>query len=202
MLFPTRKTAEHCRAFMISHSTGDLPVRCIQYPSQSSTSKNGTSSTATSTTPLPELHIVVFPADAFPLAKQFWQHTGLCISSRRAERCLSHLGEDPADPSYVEERYDRNMVLESAAEAKSALCRRIAGALARDSFSDWQTTGGHDTQLAPSTRGVTEEDVYLYATGMAAIWSSYQLARRALGPAKSICFGYLLSLQLFSEQPS
>ena len=33
-------------------------------------------------TPSVELHIVLFPEHAFPYAKQFWQHTGLCVSSR------------------------------------------------------------------------------------------------------------------------
>ena len=45
-----------------------------------------------------ELHIVFFPADAFPLAKQFWQHTGLGISSRTAERCLNMLLEASTTP--------------------------------------------------------------------------------------------------------
>lgn len=45
-----------------------------------------------------ELHIVFFPAEAFPLAKQFWQHTGLGISSRQAERCLSMIKEESSSP--------------------------------------------------------------------------------------------------------
>jgi cystathionine gamma-synthase len=34
------------------------------------------------------LHILLFPTDVAPLAKQFWQHTGEIISSRFAEYCL------------------------------------------------------------------------------------------------------------------
>lgn len=193
-----------------------------------------------------ELHIVLFPGDSFPFAKQFWQHTGLCISSRRAERCLSMLpAESPASPPptfarprprkpnrhysaksygrspptspvppyyngngdvglaedalsadqavYVEERYGRNLPLESAASAKRALRRRIAGVLIRDSPNDWSAAGGQDAELGPSTRGVedvSEEDVFLYSTGMAAIWSAHQLALGTRPAAKSICFGY------------
>ncbi|KAI0690811.1 PLP-dependent transferase [Cerioporus squamosus] len=247
LLCPTRKIAEQCRAFMIDRSTkagSPVPVRLVQFticPEQDDTS-----------TSCAELHIVLFPKDSFPLAKQFWQHTGICISSRLAERCLSLLGEDtgspgspktpvpapgrppvkpgnrhysakslgkspPASPSvlqarfgqsitessaeplskdhfnYVEERYGRNLPLESAAAAKRAMRRRIAGVLVRDTPKDWSTAGGHEAELGPSTRGVegvTEDDVYLYPTGMAAIWSGHQLALGALPPAKSVCFGF------------
>lgn len=37
--------------------------------------------------PVP-IHIVLFPQDAFSIAKQFWQHSGDIISSRMAEYCL------------------------------------------------------------------------------------------------------------------
>lgn len=40
------------------------------------------------------IHIVLFPQDAFPIAKQFWQHAGDIISSRMAEYCLRILDEN------------------------------------------------------------------------------------------------------------
>ena len=216
-----------------------VPVRLVQFticPDEDDASS-----------PCVELHIVLFPKDSFPLAKQFWQHTGLCVSSRLAERCLVMMKEDgsgsvspkspttsfmkpgnrhysaakglnkspPASPpaaqprfnngvseqsnellskdhmNYVEERYGRNMPLESAAAAKRALRRRIAGVLVRDTPNDWSTAGRKDIELGPSTRGqgVTENDVFLYSTGMAAIWSAHQLALGARPAAKSVCFG-------------
>ena len=203
-----------------------------------------------------ELHIVLFPGDAFPYAKQFWQHTGLCVSSRLSERCLALLGEESAIPdsstvppvpphrpavkpgnrhyaakgsfskspptsplvphakfgngvktdaspdlfsrdhlNYLEERYGRNMPLESVAAAKRAMRRRIAGVLLRDTPNDWSTAVGHEVELGPSTRGVegvTENDVFLYAGGMSAIWSAHQLALATRPSAKSICFGYVV----------
>ncbi|KAI1785957.1 PLP-dependent transferase [Ganoderma leucocontextum] len=243
LLCPTRRVAEHCREFMLDRSTkagAPVPVRLVQFticPEEDDASA-----------PCVELHIVLFPKDSFPLAKQFWQHTGLCVSSRLAERCLFMLKEDgsgsaspkspttsfvkpgnrhysaakglskspPASPpaaqprfntdvvepsnehlggdhiNYVEERYGRNMPLESAGVAKRAMRRRIAGVLIRDTPNDWSTAGGQDTQLGPSTRvkGVTESDVFLYSTGMAAIWSAHQLALGARPAAKSVCFGF------------
>ncbi|PCH34973.1 PLP-dependent transferase [Wolfiporia cocos MD-104 SS10] len=245
LLCPTHKVAEDCRAFMIDRSTkagSPIPVRLVQFllcPEDESVPNAANMCI--------ELHIVLFPSDSFPLAKQFWQHTGLGISSRRAERCLSMLrdGDDapgspppsfsrpppkksnrhystksigrspPASPVapiheghdmdavdevlsadqsvYVEERYGRNLPLGSAAAAKRALRRRIAGVLVRDSPNNWSVAGGQEAELGPSTRGVdgvSESDVFLYPTGMAAIWCAHQMALNTLPAAKSICFGF------------
>ena len=94
-------------------------------------------------------------------------------------------------------RWTMPLESESAAAAKRAMRRRIAGVLVRDTPSDWSTAGGHKAELGPSTRGVEgviENDVFLYATGMVVIWSAHQLALEALSPAKSIFkfFGYVL----------
>ncbi|KAI8974865.1 PLP-dependent transferase, partial [Trametes punicea] len=244
MLFPARRIAEQCREFMMDRSTKEgspFPIRLVQFticPEDNEPS-----------TPCRELHIVFFPSDRFSVAKQFWQHTGLGISSRYAERCLSMLheqfgspesplptnGRPPVKPgnrhysakslgkspphspvtvharyggsiaeqtaellskdhlNYVEERYGRNMPLESAAAAKRAMRRRIAGVLVRDTPSDWSTAGSTEAQLGPSTRGVegvTEDDVFLYPTGMSAIWGAHQLALAVRPIAKSVCFGF------------
>ena len=235
MLFPSQKIAEMCRTFMLDRASQQgsvVPVRLVQFLISP---ENATASTANSA----ELHIVLFPADAFPLAKQFWQHTGLGISSRLAEHCLSMLPDEsrPTSPTvptpvltkragsnrhyakkstsspplappigtenseelsadhvtYLEERYGRNLPVAAANSAKRAMRRRIAGVLVHDAPSDWSQAGEHDTAVGPSTRGVkevSEDDVFLYSTGMAAIWSAHQLALGARPLAKSICFGY------------
>lgn len=101
--------------------------------------------------------------------------------------------------TYVEERYGRNLPLTSAPSAKLALRRRIAGTLLSDRSEQSATeppsdavgeTGRHGT-------GVTEDDVYLFPSGMSAIFHAHQLALRAaprLGPGrtvgKSVCFGF------------
>jgi cystathionine gamma-synthase len=184
------------------------------------------------------------------LAKLFWQHTGMGISSRLAEHCLSMLPEEssirPGPPSppigrstqgrnkhysargsisspkctgrnvfatqqaslpedlsrdqsvYLEERYGRNLPVGSAAAAKHALRRRIAGVLVRDSPEDCSGkpyAGGEDAEIGPSSRGVTnvtENDVYLFATGMTAIWHAHHVALVTRPEAKSICFGYVI----------
>lgn len=240
MLFPTRKIADSCRVFMLARAAIERPetpvaVRLVQFfiaPTAASGSRDSSV----------DLHIVLFPAAAFPLAKQFWQHTGLGISSRVAEHCLAMLAEEsrptsptlssaripakrglgnrhyakkpsfsttppPSTPSaepavaddlstdhvaYLEERYGRNLPAEAAAFAKRALRRRIAGVLVHDSPNDWSQAGEQGVELGPSTRGVkevSEEDVFLYPTGMSAIFNAHQLALGTRPLAKSICFG-------------
>lgn len=248
LLCPSKKIADQCRSFILNRaalSGTPAHVKLVQYffcPDDSSAQ----------TRQCPELHIVLFPADVFPIARQFWQHTGLGVSSRFAEYCLSLLpGQDrpnthsvtsPSDsptpprssfktlnkyysvkhpagwlttgcasnppstilPSdglnkdqntYLEERYGRNLPLSAVAFAKRALRRRIAGVLVRDNLQDGPQgpcAGAQDIEIGSSSRGVQdvgEDDVFLYPTGMAAIWNAHQLCLRSRPPAKSVCFG-------------
>lgn len=205
-----------------------FPVRITQLLLHSD--EEGRGGCAASSKSGPELHIVLFPADKFQYARPFWQHTGLGISSRYAEHCLSLLpGETvPASPTiytkprsahryysvrekrqsqptspkdalgddystYLEERYGRNLSQDAASFAKRALRRRIAGVLLRDEPADWDTVGSVTSKLQPSTRGldVTEDDVYLYPTGMAAIWNAHQMVSAVRPITKSVAFGFV-----------
>lgn len=258
MLFPTRKIAEECRDFIKCRSVqlGSEPVQsrlvhlfiCPDTASQQSSTPPVGNNKA-------DLHIVLFQSDASRIAQEFWQHTGLGISSRLAEKCLSLLPDearspDPIGPSsspaprfqaraghnrhysvkgssalkstspvipqdtltttstpidllcsdhavYVEERYGRNLPITAAASAKRALRRRVAGTLVGDNWVDSDCggepcAGQEGVKTGPSSRGVanvTEEDVYLFPSGMAAIWNAHRLARETRPGGKSVCFG-------------
>jgi cystathionine gamma-synthase len=245
LLCPSKKIADRCRAFILNRaSLAGTPthVRLVQYlicPEDTLLPQSQLSV---------ELHIVLFPSETSLLAKQFWQHTGLGISSRLADHCLSLLPADPptspvlssptspravpfkalnkhysvkrtpqspplgsALPSspnpqdvlstdqstYLEERYGRNLPVTAGPYAKRALRRRISDVLVRDSLEDspqGPRAGAQDVEVGPSRRGVknvTEDDVYLFSTGMSAIWSAHQLILGARPPAKSVCFGYI-----------
>ena len=95
--------------------------------------------------------------------------------------------------TYLEERYGRNLSQDAAIFAKRALRRRIAGVLLRDGPADWDVVGSANSELRPSTRvlGVTEDDVYLYPTGMAAIWNAHQTIFGVRPAAKSVAFGFV-----------
>ncbi|KAJ3574241.1 hypothetical protein NP233_g1889 [Leucocoprinus birnbaumii] len=96
----------------------------------------------------------------------------------------------------LEERYGRNLPLSSAESAKRALPRRIAGTLIRYESADCgdePCAGQGSTKTGPSLRGVksvTEDDVYLYPCGVAAIWSAHRSLREIRPEGKSVCFGF------------
>lgn len=233
MLFPTRKIAEYCRSFIQRRSTdlgAPVTARLVQLVICPEDTQNDGSPAPESRGSCAELHIALLPETSFPIAREFWQHTGLGISSRFAERCLSLLPKsspvieqapspavkalgrryaavktpavkqsngDPAqafdeanpDLVYLEERYGRNLPQHAAAMAKRVLRSRVAGILVKDngpSLAQQELVDG------PSVRGiasVTADEVYLYPTGMSAIWSAHSLALSVLPPAKSVCFG-------------
>lgn len=232
LLFPTSTAANHCRAFITRQAAkdnDDLPitVRVVQFDLHSD--DEGRESCTTSPKVSVHLHVVLFPANKIHYAKPFWQHTGMGISSRYAEHCLSHLPGEvvPSSPTYakpkiphryysvrekrqslpknpddtlsedhstyLEERYGRNLPRDAGAFAKRALRRRIAGVLPRDEPAVWDAVGSINPELKPSTRGhgVTEDDVYLYPTGMTAIWNAHQTVSAVRPAAKSVAFGFV-----------
>lgn len=238
MLFPTQRVAEECRSFVQARSvvlgtpTNARLMHLFICPEevQNNGAPPGSSKSCA------DLHIVLFRADAFPIAKEFWQHTGLGISSRLAERCLALLpNATPAaiqrstspvgavkghnrhysamkspvfasdtggtnshrataaeelnpDTVYLEERYGRNLPLEAASLAKRVLRSRVAGVLMDHSHDQ----PPNEFLVGPSVRGVSSvaaDDVFLYPTGMSAIWSAHSISLATRPPAKSVCFG-------------
>ncbi|KAF9978928.1 hypothetical protein BGZ73_008433 [Actinomortierella ambigua] len=272
-LWPTRKVAERCREFIhryyqssstttTSPSTGHVRIVEFVIHAPSAESKPDMKNI--------KIFATFFPKDAFSVGKQFWQHAGDIISSRKAEFCLRWLqlkaDEDKAEaetrpapaaarhprlhrhysssvtatnantttstsssssspPSssttsptiaqegfaaapkargevddedapvegsgdegldsrdydvYVEERYGRNLDLSFEPKAKQAMRRRIAAQVAHHAGASWTGPGEY----------VTEEDVYLYPTGMSAIYNAHRIALTLHPTRKSVCFGF------------
>lgn len=104
---------------------------------------------------------------------KYWMFSGEGISSRLAEQCLLRLSGDeqheefklglprhPNHPYY--EYYQKHTPLSSVKDAKDAIRMRYAGII----------EGGGNIRGVP---GVSTEDVFLYPTGMAAIWNCHML---------------------------
>ncbi|KAF8842945.1 PLP-dependent transferase [Paxillus ammoniavirescens] len=94
LIFPSRRGVEHCRDFILRQAALaniSAEVRTVQYPMHP-----GDSSSLGSNVPmaetcacLSEFHLAFFPNEVYAIARKFWQHCGLGISSRRAEHYLS-----------------------------------------------------------------------------------------------------------------
>ncbi|KPI34392.1 Cystathionine gamma-synthase [Cyphellophora attinorum] len=102
--------------------------------------------------------------------------------------------EDKDYATFVEERFGRNLNIQLAEQAKVAMRRRIAGCLTDNLepdealFKSSQCTGGRHP-------GMTEDHVFLYPTGMSAIFNTHRMLRahaekEGRPPLKSICFGF------------
>ncbi|KAI0542450.1 pyridoxal phosphate-dependent transferase [Xylaria digitata] len=84
MLFPTRRTAQRCADFIRDKAepsaVSDLSIlRLVLDPTKEFAEPLRSIS--------PSISAVLFPEDIFPIAKQYWQHSGDGVSSRRAEFC-------------------------------------------------------------------------------------------------------------------
>lgn len=86
--------------------------------------------------------------------------------------------------TFIEQKYGRVLDLKFAKEAKIALRRRICGK------ADKSKNQEEEMYKAKRGKFLSETDVYLYPTGMAAIFNAHQ-ALLATGEAKkSVCFGF------------
>ena len=90
---------------------------------------------------------------------------------------------------FLEERYGRNLDVSLASNAKLAIRRRIAGALTAD-------VGLHEALEVPEmplrrrqVQGFSEEDVFLWPSGMSSIFNTHRLMMACRGSMKSISYG-------------
>ncbi|KAF4453536.1 cystathionine gamma-synthase [Fusarium austroafricanum] len=240
MLFPTPRVAKRCLDFILQRVSPELAgqIRIIDFALDKSKELSPVLKKLASI-----ISAVVYPSEVFPIAKQYWQHTGEGTSSRRAEFCHGLFKDDliipatrtrtppeaaqgrpfrgprrytrpgsidgvspqipstPKQPSpetpvesiessrFLEERFGRNLDLSMVERAKSAIRRRIAGAMAHEV----DMNNGPLPAMTSNTRGMPnleEGDVYLYPAGMNAIFNAHRALLHAREPAQSINFGF------------
>ena len=91
---------------------------------------------------------------------------------------------------FIEERFGRNLDRSLAFKAKIALRRRISGcSISEDPPLNNQRSWDAEAKLQ-CTRKISENDVYLYPTGMSAIYNTHRSLLGASGMKKSIIYGY------------
>lgn len=224
---PSPATATRCLQFIRTHAPNLDPqkLRLLHFTSTQSRSQKYAS---------PRVSAVLFPEDTWPVAKQYWQHSGDGVSSRRAEYCHELMKEGilvlkkenseeekedlgkfckgprryrkhgstdltstggvngiKADDStqFVEERFGRNLELQFAETAKSAIKRRIAGSLTADVPLEDALGVAQDEVRKRDVAGFSEDDIYLYPCGMNAIFHAHLGTLSARGEMKSVMFG-------------
>ncbi|OAX81038.1 hypothetical protein ACJ72_04624 [Emergomyces africanus] len=88
---------------------------------------------------------------------------------------------------FIEERFGRNLSLAHANDAKLAVRRRIAGSLTCDGeLSEALQSTSSNGRIA----GLTEDHVFLFPSGMSAIFNTHRMLMAFRGAMKSICFGF------------
>jgi len=247
ILFPSSSAARRCVDFVRANATDAtapellrdlriLPLVLDPYKSRVDLPQAAT----------PTIWAVMCAAELFPVAKQYWQHTGDFVSSRRAEfyhnllkdgllvpessleplpdapttkekpcrgprryrRQISIDTDDAAPASspqrygadesarFLEERFGRNLDLSLLDRARSAIKRRIAGAVVLDGESSPAAgilDGDSHSALNDNTRGVaelSEDDIYLFPCGMNAIFNAHRFLLRARGALPSVNYGF------------
>lgn len=91
MLLPTKKTAQRCAQFIRDKATPDLLEHLEVVNLALDPAKKNSEALQTVR---PAISAVLFKKEAFPVAKQYWQHSGDGVSSRRAEFCHGLLKDD------------------------------------------------------------------------------------------------------------
>ena len=128
------------------------------------------------------LHFVAFPEELFSRARSFWQHTGWGISSRLSDFSLKQLMSSDGGPKNTMGE-SISVAIATAQEAKQMLRERIASVLKRD--VDYVSPMSQYLDVAPG-------DVFLFPSGMSAIWTAHQLALGTRPAGKSVCFGQVI----------
>lgn len=102
--------------------------------------------------------------------------------------------EDKDYSTFVEERFGRNLNVQLAEKAKIATRRRIAGCLTEDTDLE-EALGKSGMSADGRSSGLTEDHVFLFPTGMSAIFNSHRMLlahaqANEQEPLKSVCFGF------------
>lgn len=225
MVFPSYNVAKRCREFVKAKSDkSNLSVRILQLSTAPPEDELEKSLVIES-----NIGVIFFPSSEFPLAKNYWQHSGEGISSRMGEYVLKEIFHKEKKPStykgshmkqelqaqkiqqrspslskslqspsfssneetekefntFIEQKYGRVLDLKFAEQAKVALRRRICGKIDKSHSQE------DEMQKARRGKHLSETDVYLYPSGMAAIFNAHHaLLQVAETQNKSVCFGF------------
>ena len=90
---------------------------------------------------------------------------------------------------FLEERYGRNLDTSLASSAKLAIRRRIAGALTADVDLHEALKVIEKPLRMQQVQGFSEDDVYLWPSGMSSIFNTHRTMMACRGAMKSVSYG-------------
>lgn len=168
---PTLATARRLQSFLIASAKNDPKVEDVA--AEGDVEISGVRNL---------VWVVRYPHRLSATAKQFWQHSGEIVSSRHAELVLEVLNDET--PTIAATIIAPRLAANRTTTHKE-LHKRIAS-LYLDENSD------HDD---------ASSNVFVYPTGMGAIFASVRLASKIRSDAKSILFGfpYVDTLKILSR---
>ncbi|KAJ2554154.1 Cystathionine gamma-synthase [Coemansia sp. RSA 1933] len=222
MLFPSAACGERCTAFIYDqalkqHADGEAgisvpepgQVRVVEYTVEPINREAAALDSMKHALEAPvKIYCVLFPTELFPLAKQYWQHTGNGISARLASYCL-HIAQ-------ANERYEQGARPRCLLKAAGAAARhggigagtphcepgRGESTMEADAYLEERFGRNFEPRYAGEmklalrrriagalSQGVQADDVYLTATGMSAMFYAHQ-ALLGVRRGKSVCFGF------------
>lgn len=185
LLYPALAHAAACKTFLCSPQKGEndlntdeIKVKAVDFKIKQSSSSHRDDENV----PVVRLYTILFPANLMPRSMIFWRLTGTGISSRLADNLLEHVEHLREVPPTGREFSDKS--IESAGMiAMDIICQRIVDLLERSPVGP--------LRLTP----VSKSDVFLYPTGMSAIYHCHQLLLSWRG-TQSIIFGFPYELTL------
>lgn len=221
MIFPSYKVAKRCREFIKTYSQEQVPVRVLQLSTSPPSTEDEKSSIIESTIGVvffPVNHFAIAKsywqhsgegissrmaeyvlaelfhkdsASSLPrlsrssFLKQELQARQILHKSPSIRASSLHEESDKEQDTYIEQKYGRVLDLKFEKQARSALRRRICGKVDKSHSQEEEMERSH------RGKNLSETDVYLYPTGMAAIFNAH---RALLGvvdePKISVCFGF------------
>lgn len=183
LLYPAPTYATACKKYLCSplnriiHPEADkVIIRVVDFDSKEiTTSVHEGASTI-------RLYAVFFPSEYNQLAMSFWRLTGTGISSRLAENLVEGL-DRLREVTGLSPLALKQGVNSAGVVAVDRLCKRIVDLLERAPVGP------------PRPVQVSKSDVFLYQTGMSAIYHCHQLLLKWRG-TESVVFGFPYELTL------
>jgi cystathionine gamma-synthase len=168
LLFPCGRFAQQCQEFLVRVGMAEQAQVHIFSVDMTGSYLSMGSPPADSDCRPRETYVVAYPADLFPQAKSFWQHTGRGISSRYASYWLENA--PVIQGSLLSTNSAQGLLpIKEANDAKMMLRKRIAALSSTDRLR------------------VRSEDVFLYPTGMASICSTADILRKSHISHSEVC---------------